>query len=92
MARCIAYEKRLPASIVWDGKHWEYANLVELNQEAKAFAQLDERASWFYEAIGNSAGMPGRTLGFGQVYLSLEATAETCRLFHRLVPFRWYYG
>jgi hypothetical protein len=69
MARCIAYEKRLPGAIVWESEHWEYANLVELNQESKAYAQLDERGSWFYEAIGNSAGMQGRTLGFGQVYL-----------------------
>jgi hypothetical protein len=50
-------------------QHWEYANLVELNQEAKAYAQLDERGSWFYEAIGNSTGMQGRILGFGQAYL-----------------------
>jgi hypothetical protein len=31
--------------------------------------QLDERASWFYEAIGQSTGMQGRILAFGQVYL-----------------------
>jgi len=48
MARTIAYEKRLPGAEVWPGEHWEYANLVELNQEAKAYAQLDERGSWFY--------------------------------------------
>ena len=69
MARTIAYEKRLPGAEVWPGEHWEYANLVELNQEAKAYAQLDERGSWFYEAIGNSTGMQGRILGFGQAYL-----------------------
>ena len=69
MARTIAYDKRLPGAEVWPGKHWEYANLVELNQEAKAYAQLDERGSWFYEAIGNSTGMQGRVLGFGQAYL-----------------------
>jgi hypothetical protein len=69
MARTIAYEKRMPGAEVWPGKHWEYANLVELNQEGKAYAQLDERGSWFYEAIGNSAGMQGRILGFGQAYL-----------------------
>ena len=69
MARTIAYDKRLPGSEVWPGKHWEYANLVELNQEAKEYAQLDERGSWFYEAIGNSTGMQGRILGFGQAYL-----------------------
>jgi hypothetical protein len=69
MARTIAFEKRLPGSETWHGTHWEYANLVELNQESKAYAQLDERASWFYEAIGNSIGMQGRILGFGQAYL-----------------------
>jgi hypothetical protein len=69
MARTIAYEKRFPNSTVYPGKHWEYANLVELNQEAEDHTQLDERGSWFYEAIGNSAGMQGRIVGFGQAYL-----------------------
>jgi len=31
--------------------------------------QLDERASWFYEAVGVTEGMMGRTVGAGQVYL-----------------------
>jgi hypothetical protein len=69
MARTIAYEKRFDTSVVYPGKQWEYANLVELDQEATGYTQLDERGSWFYEAIGNSAGMQGRILGFGQVYL-----------------------
>jgi hypothetical protein len=67
--------------IVWEGKHWEYANLVELNQESKAYAQLDERGSWFYEAIGNSAGMQGRTLGYGQVYLNASFVRPLMRRF-----------
>jgi hypothetical protein len=33
------------------------------------FTQVDERGSWFYEAIGNTVRMQGRILGFGQVYL-----------------------
>jgi hypothetical protein len=69
MARSIAYEKRFDRARVWPDAHWEFANLVELDQEAKSYTQLDERGSWFYEAIGNSTGMQGRTLGFGQVYL-----------------------
>ncbi len=68
-ARANAYEKRFSGSIVWNKKHWEYANMVELNQEDSNYTQLDQRASWFYEAIGNSTGMQGRVLGFGQVYL-----------------------
>jgi hypothetical protein len=69
MARTNAFDKRIPGATVYDGKHWEYANMVELDQEAKGYTQLDERGSWFYEAIGESAGMQGRIRGFGQVYL-----------------------
>jgi hypothetical protein len=68
-ARANAYDKRFSGSVVWKGKKWEYANMVELNQEDSNYTQLDQRASWFYEAIGNSTGMQGRILGFGQVYL-----------------------
>ena len=69
MARINATDKRLPGAVVWPGVEWQYANMVELDQEGEKFAQLDERASWFYEAIANSAGMQGRTLGVGQAYL-----------------------
>jgi hypothetical protein len=69
MARTNAFEKRFPGSTVFAGTHWEYSNMVELDQQAKGYSQLDERASWFYEAIGNTLGMQGRTVGFGQVYL-----------------------
>jgi hypothetical protein len=31
MARTIAYEKRFANAVVWPGKPWEYANLVELD-------------------------------------------------------------
>ena len=69
MARATAYDKRFPDTRVWPGAHWEYSNMVTLDQQTKDFAQFDERTSWFYEAIGNSVGMQGKTLGFGQVYL-----------------------
>ena len=69
MARTNAFDKRLPNATVYPGKQWEYANMVELDQEAKDHTQLDERGSWFYEAIGETAGMQGRIVGFGQAYL-----------------------
>jgi len=69
MARSIAYAKRVPGAGVWPGKRWEYALMVEVNQEANDIAQLEERASWFYEAIGNTVAMQGKTLGAGQLYL-----------------------
>ncbi|HAC92689.1 MAG TPA: DUF1254 domain-containing protein, partial [Planctomycetaceae bacterium] len=68
-ARANAYEKRFKGAKVWEGRKWEYANLLELNQEDSNYTQIDERASWFYEAIGNTSGMQGRIVGFGQVYL-----------------------
>ena len=74
MARTIAFEKRYQGSTVYPGKHWEYAILFDLDQEnpAKTLVQFDERSSWFYEAIGMSVGMQGRTLGAGQVYIEVS--------------------
>ncbi|MEB3324774.1 MAG: DUF1254 domain-containing protein [Cyanobacteriota bacterium] len=78
MARTIAYEKRTPGATVYPGKHWEYAVLFDLDQESpdKRRVQLDERSSWFYEAIGMSVGMQGRVVGFGQVYLEASKDAK----------------
>ncbi|MCS5693227.1 DUF1214 domain-containing protein [Cyanobium sp. FGCU-6] len=77
MARTIANDKRPPGATVYPGKHWEYDVLFDLNQESPDHkrVQFDERSSWFYEAIGMSAGMQGRILGFGQVYL--EASRDS---------------
>jgi hypothetical protein len=72
MARTNAFDKRLPDATVWPGKKWEYANMVELDQDNNYSTQVDERGSWFYEAIGNTVGMQGRTLDFGQVYLEVS--------------------
>jgi hypothetical protein len=69
MARTNAFDKRFAGATVWPGTHWEYANMVELGQDDNYRTQVDERGSWFYEAIGNTVGMQGRTLNFGQVYL-----------------------
>ncbi len=70
MARTIGYAKRFPNAHVWPGKRWEYSLfLKETNQEVPNHTQLDERSSWFYEAVGVSEGMMGRTVGAGQVYL-----------------------
>jgi hypothetical protein len=73
MARANGYAKRFPGSIVWPGKKWEYSLfLTDTNQEKPNYTQLDERASWFYEAVGVTIGMMGRTVGAGQVYLESQ--------------------
>jgi len=69
MGRVTAFDKRFDGATVFQGTHWEYSNMVELDQQHDGWGQIDERGSWFYEAIGNSVGMQGKTLGFGQVYL-----------------------
>jgi hypothetical protein len=72
LGRLTAYSKRVEGTEVWPGKRWEYALMVELDQTYKGYGQIDERGSWFYEAIGNTVGMQGRTLGFGQLYLEAQ--------------------
>jgi len=91
LGRLTAYSKRVEGSEVWPGKRWEYANMVELDQTYKGYGQIDERGSWFYEAIGNTVGMQGRTLGFGQVYLEAQkdsngAWLDGAKSYHLRVP------
>ena len=77
MARTIAYEKRFEGSTVWPGKHWDISLfLKETDQEAQFHTQFDERSSWFYEAVGVSTGMMGRTVGFGQLYLETAKDSQ----------------
>jgi hypothetical protein len=77
MARANGYAKRFPGVEVWPGRHWEYSlYLKDTNQEVPDYTQLDERASWFYEAVGVTVGMMGRTVGAGQVYLESSKDAD----------------
>jgi hypothetical protein len=70
MARTIGYAKRFEGAKVWPGKQWDISLfLKETSQEAPNHTQLDERTSWFYEAVGVSVGMMGRLVGAGQLYL-----------------------
>lgn len=92
MARTIGFEKRFDGARVWPGKQWEISlYLKETNQEAPHYTQIDERASWFYEAVGVSTGMMGRTVGAGQVYLEASKDAagrwlEGGKSYHLRVP------
>lgn len=77
MARTIAYAKRFPGVHVWSGRGWEFSlGLADTSQESPTRTQFDERTSWFYEAVGVSVGMMGRTVGAGQVYLEAARDAE----------------
>jgi hypothetical protein len=77
MARTIGFAKRFNGVKVWTGKQWDISLfLKETSQEAQNYTQFDERTSWFYEAVGVSTGMMGRTVGFGQVYLEASKDAQ----------------
>jgi hypothetical protein len=81
MARAIAYRKRFAGAKVWPNRNWELSLfLKETNQEAPHHTQLDERTSWFYEAVGVSVGMMGRAVGIGQVYLEAAKDSRDCWL------------
>ena len=77
MARANSYAKRFEGARVWRGKHWEKALFIsDTDQDLSTHTQLDERASWFYEAIGVTDGMMGKIVGAGQVYIESQKDGD----------------
>ncbi len=76
MSQALDYESRLPEGQVSPDANWRRVVATATDQRGPGFEQLDERTLWFYEAIGNSVGMQGKTLGAGQVYLGLHRDAD----------------
>lgn len=74
MAIANSFDKRFETAAY--GGQWDRAVNVAMSQEAEFYSQLDERASWFYEAVGLSEGMTTQTPGEGQVYLSSYRDAK----------------
>jgi hypothetical protein len=77
MARANSYEKRFEGARLWEGKYWEISLFIsDTDQDLETHTQLDERASWFYEAIGVTDGMMGKIVGAGQVYLEAQKDSD----------------
>ena len=77
IARANSYEKRFEGARVWEGKRWEKALFItDTDQDLETHTQLDERASWFYEAIGVTDGMMGKIVGAGQEYLEAQKDSD----------------
>jgi len=72
MARSLSYAKRQEEALMYPGRQWKNAILLEADQETKYHSALDERTAWFYEAVTLSAGMTTKTPGQGQVYLGVQ--------------------
>lgn len=74
MAIANSFDKRFETARY--GGQWDRAVNVAMSQESEFYSQLDERSSWFYEAVGLSEGMTTQTPGEGQVYLSSYRDAQ----------------
>jgi hypothetical protein len=68
MAKANTYTKRF-AKPYWPGTHWKDAVVIGTTQREADHEQLDERASWYYEATVISEAMRSRVPGFGQRYM-----------------------
>ncbi|MEU9335841.1 DUF1214 domain-containing protein [Streptomyces sp. NPDC048290] len=60
----------------WPGTNWFKSFDFSLEQETDTSVQLDERATWFYEAVGSSKGMVEPTVNKGQVYMTTKRDAD----------------
>lgn len=56
----------------WPGTQWFKSFDFDTEQETGTRVQLDERATWFYEAVTSSKGMVHPTPGAGQVYMTAK--------------------
>jgi len=56
----------------WDGTSWYKSFDFDTSQETESKLQLDERATWFYEAVTSSKGMVYPEPGSGQVYMTTK--------------------
>jgi hypothetical protein len=56
----------------WPGTYWFKSFDFHTEQETADRVELDERATWFYEAVGSTKGMVNPTVGAGQVYMTTK--------------------
>jgi hypothetical protein len=60
----------------WDGTNWYKSFDFHIPQETGDRVELDERATWFYEAVTSTKGMVNPTPGAGQVYMTTKRDNE----------------
>ncbi len=60
----------------WKGTFWYKSFDFHIPQETTARAEIDERATWFYEAVGSTEGMVNPTPGAGQVYMTTKRDSK----------------
>ena len=60
----------------WEGTSWYKSFDFHTEQETDTRVELDERATWYYEAVTSSKGMLEPTPGAGQVYMTAKRDGE----------------
>lgn len=69
MAQSLAFDNRDPNARYRPDARWEYLFTFDPGQDVGTYAPLDERTSYFYQAVTTSRGMVTKTPGVGQAYL-----------------------
>ncbi len=75
MARNLAVNPRF-AEPYWPGTRWYKCFDFSIPQELDDRVELDERTTWFYEAVTSSEGMVNPVVGAGQVYMTTKRDSE----------------
>ena len=60
----------------WPGTHWYKSFDFHIEQETADHQELDERVTWFYEAVASTKGMVNPTPGAGQVYMTSKRDSQ----------------
>lgn len=69
MGQSLAFSNRDSAARYRPDSRWEYLFTFDPGQDVGTYAPLDERTSYFYQAVTTSHGMVSRTPGVGQAYI-----------------------
>jgi hypothetical protein len=69
MAKASLFDMRFPHTRYRPDANWQYFLILDPMQDLADYSQLDERAVYFYAALGVTKGMLSKTPGVGQAYL-----------------------
>jgi hypothetical protein len=75
MARNLQVNPRF-AEPYWKDTHWYKSFDFSVEQETATRVELDERTTWFYEAVTSSKGMVNPMVGAGQVYITTKRDSQ----------------
>jgi len=69
MAKANTADRRFPGVKYRPGAHWDFALQLDADDPGAFWNLLDERASWFYEAVGAGPAMAPKRPGPSSAYL-----------------------